>query len=87
MPLHICFDTEPPITTLHGAVKQLVLVCKHVPIQVIFPFITEGAVFKWTIEESLQKQHQKPNCFHDGFFDRVRCTNTLTYRLPKTIHI
>jgi nickel-dependent lactate racemase len=55
MPLHICFDTEPPITTLHSAIK-LVLVSKHVPIQVVFPFITEVAVFKWTVEESLQKQ-------------------------------
>jgi hypothetical protein len=54
MPLHICFDTEPPITTSHSAAKQLPLVCKHVTVQVIFPFVAEGAVFKWTVEESLQ---------------------------------
>lgn len=54
MPLHICLDTESPITTVHSATEQLALMLKHVSIQVVLPFIAEGAVFEWANEESLQ---------------------------------
>jgi hypothetical protein len=61
MPLHICLDTESPITTVHSATKQLTLMLKHVSIQVIFPFIAEGAVFEWANEESLLNEREGGN--------------------------
>jgi hypothetical protein len=54
MPLHICLQAKLPITTIHSATKQFALMLKHVPVQVIFPFIAEGAVFKWANKEFLQ---------------------------------
>jgi len=61
MSLHICLDTESPITTVHSATEQLALMLKHVSIQVVLPFIAEGAVFEWANEESLLNEREGSN--------------------------
>ena len=88
MPLHICLDTESPITTVHSATEQLALMLKHVSIQVVLPFIAEGAVFEWANEESLQPKQEhglRTKYFHSGMFTTlVNASNILTNRLSKT---
>jgi hypothetical protein len=58
MSLHICLELEPLSTTFQGACKQLPLMLKHMPVQVIFSYIAEGAVFKWAGEGSLQSSRK-----------------------------
>ena len=88
MPLHICLDTESPITTVHSATEQLALMLKHVSIQVVLPFIAEGAVFEWANEESLQPKQEhglRTKYFHSGMFTTlVNASNILTNQLSKT---
>jgi len=88
MPLHICLDTESPITTVHSATEQLALMLKHVSIQVVLPFIAEGAVFEWANEESLQPKQEhglRTKYFHSGMFTTlVNASNILTNQLYKT---
>ena len=88
MSLHICLDTESPITTVHSATEQLALMLKHVSIQVVLPFIAEGAVFEWANEESLQPKQEhglRTKYFHSGMFTTlVNASNILTNQLYKT---